>query len=164
MENVLARLKEGEGQYEFVAFLSYSDGDYQFVQDHVIGKLNENLQLRIETDRRLLCTGDQDYRLGFNVQDETVQCLDRVSVVIVLVSDNFCRDLYCKNVFDRAFLQGKPIVLMRLGNVDEQLMMPALKSLYKNGVNILWEIENGELVLKDTWGNVCSLVLEKVQV
>ncbi|XP_060604758.1 toll-like receptor 4 [Ruditapes philippinarum] len=81
LKNVLARLKEGEGQYEFVAFLSYSSDDYQFVHDHVIDQLNENLQLIIETDRRLLCTGDQDVRLGFNVPDETVLCLNRVSVV-----------------------------------------------------------------------------------
>jgi hypothetical protein len=43
-------------------------------------------------------------------------------------------------------------------------MMPTLKSLYNNGASILWEIENGELVLKDTWKNICSLVLEKVQI
>jgi hypothetical protein len=64
----------------------------------------------------------------------------------------------------RPFLQKKTIVLMRLGNVDVQLMMPTLKCLCKEGDIIVWELENGEPVLKDILESVCSLVLEKVQV
>ncbi|XP_060598651.1 protein toll-like [Ruditapes philippinarum] len=164
MENVLARFKEGEGQYEFVAFLSYSSGDYQFVQDHVINQLNENLKLVIETDRNLICTGDQYFRPGFTLLDETEQCLDRASVVILLLSDNFCRSSYCQNEFNQAYMQGKPIVLMILGNVEEELMMPSLKSLYRRNVRILWKVDNNEFVLSTTWGNVCNSLLEKTQV
>jgi hypothetical protein len=40
MDNVINYLIAGQGQYEFVAFLLYSSGDYQFVQDHVINQLN----------------------------------------------------------------------------------------------------------------------------
>ncbi|XP_060560676.1 toll-like receptor 4 [Ruditapes philippinarum] len=162
MENVLARLIEGEGQYEFVAFLSHSSNDYQFVQDHVINQLNENLKLIIGTDRDLICTGDKNYRPGFTVHDETERCLNRASVVILLVSDNFCRSQYCLNEFDKAYLLGKPVVLMLFGNVDEEIMMPTLHGLYKRDARILWKIENGQFVLNTTWENICTSLLEKV--
>jgi hypothetical protein len=61
-------------------------------------------------------------------------------------------------------MQGKPIVLMILGNVEEELMMPSLKSLYRRNVRILWKVDNNEFVLSTTWGNVCNSLLEKTQV
>ena len=164
MDTVIARFITGEEQYEFVAFLSYSSMDDQFVQDHVIDPLNENLRLMIGTDRDLVCTGDQHLRPGFRVFDDTDLCLDRASVVIVVVSDNFCRSSYCRMEFDQAYLKKKPIVLMLLGHVDEELMMPTLKTLYKRDVRILWKNENGQFVLTTTWENVCSSVLEKVEI
>jgi hypothetical protein len=36
-------LRNGEGSYEFVAFLSYSDNDEIFAIDYLYGKLNETL-------------------------------------------------------------------------------------------------------------------------
>jgi hypothetical protein len=162
MENVLAKLIEGEGQYEFVAFLSYSSNENEFVQDHVINQLNENLKLIIGTDRDVICTGDKNYRPGFTVHDETERCLNRASVVILLLSDNFCRSQYCQNEIDKAYLLGKPVVLMLFGNVDEEIMMPTLHGLYKRDARILRKIENGQLVLNTTWENICISLLEKV--
>ncbi|XP_060560679.1 toll-like receptor 4 [Ruditapes philippinarum] len=162
MEDVLARLIEGEGQYEFVAFLSYSSNDDQFVQGHVINQLNENLQRIIRTDRDLICTGDKNYRPAFTVHDETERCLNRASVVILLVSDSFCRSQYCQNEFDKAYLLGKPVVLMLFGNVDEEIMMPTLHGLYKRDARILWKIENEQFELNTTWENICTSLLEKV--
>ena len=164
MEAVISRFITGEEQYEFVVFLSYSSRDEEFVQDHVIDPLNENLKLMIGTDRNLICTGDQHLRPGFRVLDETIKCLDRASVIIVVASNNFCRSSYCQNEFDQAYIQRKPIVLMLLGEVDEELMAPSMKQLYRRNVRILWKVENGQYVLKSTWENICSSVLEKVQV
>jgi hypothetical protein len=61
-------------------------------------------------------------------------------------------------------MKGKPIVLMILGNVEEELMMPSLKSLYRRNVRILWKIDNNDFVLSTTWGNICNSLLEKTQV
>jgi hypothetical protein len=164
MDTVLAKLISGEDQYEFVVFLSYSSNDDKFVQDHVINQLNENLQLMIGTDRNLVCTGDTHLRPGFMVYDETLKCLDRSSVVILVVSDNFLRSSYCQYELDQAYLQRKPIVLMLLGHVDEELMTPTMKQLYKRDVRILWTVENGQFALKNTWENICSSVLENVKI
>ncbi|XP_053383694.1 toll-like receptor 4 [Mercenaria mercenaria] len=164
MENIVNKLIEGEGQYEFVAFLSYSSRDDQFVQENVIDQLNENLQLMTGIDRNLVCTGDQHLRPGFIVHDEITKCLDRASVIIIVVSNNFCRSAYCQNEFDQAYMQRKPIILMLMEHVKEELMMPTLRQLYKRDVRILWTVENGQYVLKTAWENVCRSVLDKVQV
>ncbi|XP_045174598.2 toll-like receptor 8 [Mercenaria mercenaria] len=163
-ENIVNKLIEGEGQFEFVVFLSYSSRDDQFVQENVIDHLSESLQLMTGIDRNLVCTGDQHLRPGFMVHDETIKCLDRASVIIIVVSNNYCRSAYCQNEFDQAYIQRKPIVLMLIEHVEEELMMPTLRQLYKRDVRILWTVENGQYVLKTTWENVCRSVLEKVQV
>ncbi|XP_053383695.1 toll-like receptor 4 [Mercenaria mercenaria] len=163
-ENIVNLLIEGEGQYEFVAFLSYSSIDNQFVQENVVDQLNENLQLMTGIDRNLVCTGDQHFRPGFMVHDETINCLDRASVIIIVVSNNFCRSAYCQNEFDQAYMQKKPIVLMLMEHVEEELMTPTLRQLYKRDVRILWTVENGQYVLKTAWENVCRSILDKVQV
>ncbi|XP_045205668.2 toll-like receptor 4 [Mercenaria mercenaria] len=160
--NVINNLRDGEGQYQFAVFLSFSNLDEEFVNLHVLNKLNENLQLMTGIDRTLVCTGDQHFRLGFNVHDETFRLLDSASVLIVVVSNHFLTSDFCQSELDKAYEDRKPIVLMLTEQVDPDCMMPTMKALYQNNTRILWKSENGEYVLKTSWENACKSVLDLI--
>ncbi|XP_045170933.2 toll-like receptor 1 [Mercenaria mercenaria] len=158
----LMNLHAGQGQYEFAAFLSHSSDDTDFVENYLLDKLNENLQLMTGIDRNLVCTGDAYLRPGFLILDEAARCIERASAFIVVVSDSYCTSAYCHNEIDLANRLNKPIILMIKGHVDENLMMPTMKMLFKSNVRVLWTLENNEYILKTTWENVCASVLDLI--
>ncbi|KAL4226120.1 Leucine-rich repeat protein [Mactra antiquata] len=157
---LLANLREGQGQYEFVLMLSYNNQDEHFIQHHVQEQLNHNLQTMIGVDRDLILTGDEHFRPGFMVHNEIASSLDRVAMVILLVTNEFCTSGFCLSELDQAWIQRKPMIFMFKGDVDENLMSPLMKTIYNKNVRILWKMENGEYVLKTSWENVCKAILE----
>ncbi|XP_045202891.2 toll-like receptor 4 isoform X2 [Mercenaria mercenaria] len=161
-KTLLNKLQEGQGQYEFVTFLSYDSDDINFVQDYLLDILNENLQLMTGLDRNLVCTVDMYGRPGYMKLNETALCIERASAVIMVVSDSFCSSMDCHHEVDQAYRLNKPIILMMKGHVDENLMMPTMKMLFNSNVRILWTLENDEYILKTTWENVCTSVLDLI--
>ncbi|XP_060560338.1 uncharacterized protein LOC132720264 [Ruditapes philippinarum] len=156
------RLQEGQGQNEFVAFLSYSSEDKDFVDNFLIDDFNETLQHMTGIDRNLICTGDLYLRPGFRILDEIALCMERASAFIVVVSDNYNSSRYCHNELDMAYRLQKPIVLFIKGMVDESLMTPVMKSLFKSNVRVLWAFESQQYTLKTTWDNVCSSLFDLI--
>lgn len=161
--NVVNRLREGEDQYEFVVYLAYSSADEDFVSKFVLNKLGENLQLMTGIERELVCTGDVQLRVGFDIISETTRCMEKSSVVLVVVSNSFCTSEFCHQELDQAYIKRKPIVLMFKEHVDEEMMMPTMKELYRKNVRMLWSFENSEYILKSTWENVCTSILDLVR-
>ncbi|XP_060583125.1 toll-like receptor 4 [Ruditapes philippinarum] len=156
------RLQEGQGQSEFVAFLSYSSEDKDFVDNSLIDDFNETLQQMTGIDRNLICTGDLYLRPGFGILDEISLCIERASAFIVVVSDNYNSSPYCHNELDMAYRLQKPIVLFIKGMVDESLMTPVMKSLFKSNVRVLWAFENQDYTMMTSWQNVCSSLLDLI--
>ena len=113
-------------------------------------------------DRNLVCTGDLYLRPGFMILEETTLCIERASVFVVVVSDNYNSSNYCNNELDMAYHLNKPIVLFIKGIVDESLMRPTMQVLFKSNVRVLWDLENQEYNMKTTWQNVCASVLDLI--
>ncbi|XP_045208901.2 toll-like receptor 4 [Mercenaria mercenaria] len=161
--NVINLLRKGENNYEFAAFLAFSSDDEDFVYTYILHQLNENLQLMTGIDRELVCTGDRHFRPGFYVHNEAYRRLDTASVLIVVASNNFCQSTYCQNELDQAYVKQKPIILMFIEHIDQELMTTTMKELYQRNVRILWTVENGEHKMKTTWENVCTSALDLIQ-
>ncbi|XP_060560331.1 toll-like receptor 4 [Ruditapes philippinarum] len=156
------RLQEGQGQNEFVAFLSYSSEDKDFVDNFLIDDFNETLQHMTGIDRNLICTGDLYLRPGFRILDEISLCIERASAFIVVVSDSYNSSPYCHNELDIAYRLQKPIVLFIKGTVDESLMTPVMKSLFNSNVRVLWTFKNQDYTMMTSWQNVCSSLLDLI--
>ncbi|XP_060600918.1 toll-like receptor 4 [Ruditapes philippinarum] len=161
--NVINLLRQGDGNYEFAVFLAFSNEDEDFVNTHILHQLNENLQLMTGVDRELVCTGDRHFRPGFYVQNETCRRLATASVLIVVASENFCQSVYCRGELEQAFMEGKPIILMFIEQVEQELMPPTMREVYQRNVRIVWTFENGEYKMKTTWENVCKSVLDLIK-
>jgi hypothetical protein len=160
---IVQLLENGENHYEFAAFLSYSSADADFVTENVLRQLNDHLQLKTGIERGLVCTGDQHLRPGFYVLNETRLCFERVSTIVIVVSNNFCNSSYCCNEFNLAFESGKPMLLMFKESVDEQNMPDVMRQIYRRKTRILWTFENGEYILRTKWDNIASSILDLIQ-
>jgi hypothetical protein len=69
----------------------------------VFNQLGDILKEITGIDRTLICDGDQNLRPGFYVLDETILCMQRSAVVIVVVSNHFCQSNYCDTELSQAY-------------------------------------------------------------
>lgn len=116
--------------------------------------------MRIATNinRKLICIGDLNLRPGFMVLDETIRCMQRAALVVIVMSNNFCNSSYCHTELQQAYQLRKPNLLILKGRVDEGFMTPVMKLLFKEHVRVLFTENEGECVLKNTWENVCKSI------
>lgn len=159
---LLQNIEHGEGEYEFVVMMSYNNLEEDFVRHNVLDPLNTTLQTLTGVDRNLVFTGDEHFRPGFLLNNEIASSLERVSLVLLLITTEFCTSGYCLSELDQAWIQRKPMILMFKDEVDEELMTPIMKTIYKKNTRILWALEDGEYVLKTSWDNVCNAILELI--
>lgn len=160
--NAINLLRKGKGKYEFAVFLSYSSDDENFVTRYVLDQLQENLSKATNIRRKLICVGDFNLRPGFMVLDETIRCMNSCTLVVSVLSDNFCQSNYCNTELQQAYQLRKPVVLIFKGKVDETVMTPMMKLLFQENVRVLFTEIDGEYVLKNTWDNVCKSLLEVI--
>ncbi|XP_053378723.1 uncharacterized protein LOC128548264 [Mercenaria mercenaria] len=162
MEDRVALIRQGAEAHQFVVFLSYSSKDDDFVYKYVYDPLNEHLRNMIGENRDLVCEGDRDFQLGRPIHDQISLLLKKSSVVVILLTDNYSLSVHCRNEFDQAFMLEKPIVLMIKDEVDADLMSPLIRDLYEKRTRVLWKWENGRYILKTSWENVCTSIVELV--
>jgi hypothetical protein len=161
--NVIDKQHEGEGQFEFAVFVSFSSNDFDFVSENVLKPFNANFQLITGVARNLVCTGDLGFRAGFPLHDEIIRCLQRSSVFLAVVSENFCGSDFCQSEFYQAIVNKKPIMLMLKEHVDERNMSPAMQDFFKRNARILWIEENGRYVVQPSWEDICVAILDKIK-
>jgi Leucine-rich repeat (LRR) protein len=162
IEKVIRLLKQGKNQYEFAVFLSYSSADDEFVRTCVFNRLRDILKEITGIDRTLICEGDHNLRPGFYVLEETILCIQRSAVVIVVVSDRFCHSNYCDTELLQAYDLKKPILLILKGKVEESSMRPVMKLLFQQNVRVLFEENNGAYILKNTWEHVGKSIIDLI--
>ncbi|XP_052807417.1 toll-like receptor 5 [Mya arenaria] len=157
-ESRIAELQADDDR--FAVFLSFSNNDYDFVHENVEMPLNLHLQTIVDTDRRLVCSGDTDFRLGVNIHDEAVRLIQQSNVVVLMMTDSFCTSNFCQSELTFAINENKPVIVMVNGRVNENIMPPILRDRFNKYTRIIWTEVDGNFELKTTWNNVCYSILE----
>ncbi|KAH3795223.1 hypothetical protein DPMN_148771 [Dreissena polymorpha] len=159
MASVIANLNQGNG---FAAYLIYSSVDEIFVRSAVFSPLNEKLKQVSGVERNLVCIGDEQFRVGWNIYREIYRCMERSNVAIVILSEGFANSVFCDQEIDIAMQLKKPVVLLLKGDVDINQHSELIQLLFRTNVRILFGYEDNELVLKTTWDKVCESLLQMI--
>ncbi|KAH3850668.1 hypothetical protein DPMN_093093 [Dreissena polymorpha] len=157
MARVIANLNRGNG---FAVYLIYSSVDEVFVRSAVYWPLNEKLRQVVGIDRDLVCIGDEQFRVGWNIYREIYKCMERSNVAVVVLSEGFANSVFCDQEMDIAMQLKKPVILLLKGDVDINQYSEHIQILYRTNVRILFGYEDNELVLKTSWDKVCESFLQ----
>ncbi|KAH3850667.1 hypothetical protein DPMN_093092 [Dreissena polymorpha] len=157
MARVIANLNRGNG---FAVYLIYSSVDEVFVRSAVYSPLNEKLRQVVGIDRDLVCIGDEQFRVGWNIYREIYKCMERSNVAVVVLSEGFANSVFCDQEMDIAMQLKKPLILLLKGDVDINQYSEHIQILYRTNVRILFGYEDNELVLKTSWDKVCESFLQ----
>lgn len=133
-------------------FVSYSSQDEPFVNIYVATKLYDSLRRKIGLDKHLLCLGNRHFKPGRYIHEEIIATVQECAVVLILLTESYCRSRYCKTEFDEAYKQDKPILFMVKEPISDTLMTPTMKLLFQRNTRIHWKLDNGQYVLKKKHG------------
>ncbi|XP_063424065.1 toll-like receptor 4 [Mytilus trossulus] len=81
--------------YVYDSFVAYSYNDLNWVKQHLIPKLETLHHLQ-------LCIRDRDFRLGTVFSDHITENIEASRTFLLILSDNFARDKWCKFQLDIA--------------------------------------------------------------
>ena len=146
--------------YGYVVFLSFSSEDDLFIDTRVMQPLEQCLRTRINNEIKPVGTGDTMFRAGMYIHDEIISCLEQSKVMIILLTDHYCRSECCVMEFQRAIQLNKPIIIMVKDKVDKTLLTPAMRMCYNTNSRIIWTKHDGDYVLKSTWDTICDSIME----
>ena len=74
--------------------LSFSSEDDLFIDTRVMQPLEQCLRTRINNEKKPVGTGDTMFRAGMYIHDEIISCLEQSKVMIILLTDHYCRSEY----------------------------------------------------------------------
>jgi hypothetical protein len=161
---LINNLRTGEGPYKFVAFLSYSDHDENFVNDYLYRQLNETLQLMTgihEEDRDLVCTHNMHFEIGHGILAETARCINSSSSLIAVVSDSYHCDGHCFFELDCAARHfRKPIVPCANETIYEAVFEQPMLLPFRRETRVTWRYENQQYNMNTTIEDFCSSLLD----
>ncbi|XP_060564377.1 toll-like receptor 4 [Ruditapes philippinarum] len=178
--NVIERLRVGLHQYKYACYLVYSledsgneecdseqrymiDSEHfmnrEFVENYFIAPLKRNLQHEIGAERQLVCC-DEDSDGGRSDFDVFFNNLASSSSVVVIASEKFFSNaLYCW-MLEQVIAQEKQIIFLIEDGIAHKLRKEETKRIFKNCKKFKWKIENGELILKTSWNEVCLAIFD----
>ena len=147
-------------RHGYFVFLSYSSEDDLFIDTRVMQPLKRYLLRRIKNKIEPIGTGDTMFRAGMYIHDEIISCLEQSKVMLILLTDHYCRSECCIMEFQRAIQLHKPDIFMMKDKVDKTLLTPAMRISYDTNSRVIWTKHEEEYVLKSTWDTVCDSIIE----
>ena len=164
----MKRLKEsGIEMFEmnpnkYPVFLSFSGDDEEFVMTKVYPNLDSGLKSILNTESCCVVSGGTDFRPGYLIKKEIARWVEASSVIVFFLSENFCTKQWCIDEVYQAFNDDKPIVLMMWGKVNTAMMPRILRKHYETYTRVHWTMENGELVMRPDWNQLCETIVRLI--
>jgi len=133
-------LKEGKYPSKYLVFLSFCSQDEPTVTGYILDQLQATLRDVTSTERDLVCTGDTQFRPGYPIGEEIINCIRQSAVTILVVSNAFCQNItWCQREVQEAYDQNKPIILLMLEKVSPDAMGPVLQRLFAKYTHASWK-------------------------
>ena len=152
-------------------FLSFSGEDEDLVMNYVYPHLNEGLKKILGTESRCVSTGEMDFHPGFSLANEIIRCIDASAVVVLALTNTFCKKNWCKNEALVAYSDNKPTVIILLEKVDVNIMPKHIYKHYQQYTRAHLVLEGGQRIMKPDWNELCASIvrlmgenLEKVHI
>lgn len=140
--------------YEYDAFVSYSNEDRNFVIRLVT--MLENYEPYLK-----LCVYERDFQIGTIISESVLESVAKSRKTLLIISDNYAKSQWCRwesqiAEHHRLFFGNEhgeyvddTLVIIKLGPINNNHLTPTLKYLLKTRIYLAWE--NNEKKQKIFW-------------
>lgn len=126
--------------YKYDAFVSYCFDDREFILELIT-------QLETKPPYLKLCVSERDFEVGSFISEAIVSCINESRYILLVISNSFAKSQWCRwetqlAEYHRLFLEDgttyDPLVLVKIGDVDNKYLTPTLKYLLKTKIYLTW--------------------------
>ncbi|KAL3842883.1 hypothetical protein ACJMK2_020858 [Sinanodonta woodiana] len=156
---LIQKYRKEDPPNKHLVFLSFCNSDRDFVYRYIIDELKNTLSTRLNASKDdIVCIGDIHFEPGRYILDEIIRCTESCCVVLLVVSEAFCKSDYCDFEAICAQLEKKPIILMFLEDVDPKCMSKMMYKHFQRYTRVRWVRHGDEFELVPSWGKVCDSI------
>ncbi|KAL3842882.1 hypothetical protein ACJMK2_020857 [Sinanodonta woodiana] len=156
---LIEKYRKEDPPNKYLVFLSFCSSDRDFVHRYIIDQLKDTLSGRLDASKDdIVCIGDIHFEPGRYILNEIIRCTESCCVVLLVVSEAFCKSPYCDFEALCAQLEKKPIILMFLEDVDPKCMSKMMYKHFKMYTRAKWIRNGDEFELVPSWGKVCDSI------
>ncbi|KAL3842825.1 hypothetical protein ACJMK2_020809 [Sinanodonta woodiana] len=156
---LIQKYRKEDPPNKHLVFLSFCNSDRDFVYRYIIDELKDTLSARLAASKDdIVCIGDIHFEPGRYILDEIIRCTESCSVVLLVVSEAFCKSHFCDFEALCALLEKKPIILMFLEDVDPKCMSKIMHKHFQRYTRVRWTRNGDEFELVPSWGKVCDSI------
>ena len=122
--------------FEYDLFVSYNQHDYQWADEVMQPKLEDELDLR-------LCLHHRDFRLGEVITEQIVESVQSSKKTLFILSKSFLASTWChfeiRMAQSRLFTTGKDVILLALLEpLPDRMVSKTLKGLLETRTYVEW--------------------------
>lgn len=137
-------------EHKYDAFVSYCNDDRELV-------LKIISQLETKPPHFRLCIFERDFEIGSFISDSIMSGINDSKFVVLIISNNFAKSHWCRwetqlAEYHRFFLEDgsccDPLVLIRVGDLEQKYLTPTLKYLLNTKIYLEWNPESDEFWTK----------------
>ncbi|XP_047992570.1 toll-like receptor 2 isoform X1 [Leguminivora glycinivorella] len=135
-----------EKTYKYDSFVSYCADDRDFVMEMVS-------ELESPPSCLKLCVYERDFEIGTFISESIVTSINESRFIVLVISNSFVRSQWCRwetqlAEYHRLFLEDgsvyDPLVLIKIGEIDNKYLTTTLKYLLKTKIYHSWDEKNPE--------------------
>lgn len=139
-----------EKTYKYDAFVSYCNDDREFVIDMIS-------HLETQPPYLKLCVYERDFEIGSFISESVISNINESKYVILVISNGFAKSQWCRwetqlAEYHRIFLEDgasyDPLVLIRIGEIQNKYITTTLKYLLKTKIYHTWNENNRDVFWK----------------
>ncbi|KAK3609571.1 hypothetical protein CHS0354_019585 [Potamilus streckersoni] len=125
-------------QRRFLLYLAYSFSDSDIVLRNFFPELERRLYMEFGKRDNLVCISDRDFDVGVSISDEIIHAVTSSCAVVFIISKEFARSRWCEFEAEIALYQGKPIILVTLGDVKIRSLPASLRKVCFKWTRLEW--------------------------
>ncbi|XP_052814755.1 toll-like receptor 4 [Mya arenaria] len=159
-QNLIDSIKMGQFRKKYLVFLSYCSEDAILVESKIRPRIIEGLRKLTQYSGELVCSGDLNFRPGFQIGEEIIRCIEDAAVTIIVVSNSFCTKQWCKREVQESYDQNNPMIILLVEHVEPNVMGKVLMKLFKRFAHASWIADDDGGHIEPDWPILCQSVID----
>ncbi|KAK3609577.1 hypothetical protein CHS0354_019591 [Potamilus streckersoni] len=147
-------------QRKFLLYLAYSFSDSDIVLNTIFPELEGRLQKAIGEKDNLVCISDRDFNVGVSIADEIMLAVTSSSAVLFVISKEFARSRWCEFEAETALYEGKPIILVTLGDLKVRSLPSSLRKVCFKWTRLKWPGSENQAQLEEFWKKLINAIIK----
>ncbi|KAL3888229.1 hypothetical protein ACJMK2_000604 [Sinanodonta woodiana] len=158
-DNLKQEILKENIHFESLVFLSYCSRDAQIVDENILPSLNRYIHETFNTERDLVCTGENDFVPGLLIIEEIHRCINKSLVVVPVITPEFLQSDWSQEECVAAVERHKRVVILMKRHTNTSGATVTIQHLIGQYTRGTWSDNGGVFDIRPSWNTICEGII-----